>query len=193
MSKGIQRARPALFLDRDGVINVDHGYVGRVEDFIFVDGIFELVRQARALGFVPVVVTNQSGIARGFYTEADFESLTAWMLRRFEAEGASIERVYYCPSLEDAPLERYRHADLRRKPGPGMLLDAIAELGLDASRSAMIGDKWSDALAAHAAGVPHVALVGDDLGAVPASAPAVTQCVSIAEATDWLKTLARQA
>ncbi|MGE3307713.1 MAG: D-glycero-alpha-D-manno-heptose-1,7-bisphosphate 7-phosphatase [Rhizobiaceae bacterium] len=184
--------RPALFLDRDGVINVDHGYVGRIEDFSFIVGIFELVRNARRLGFVPVVVTNQSGIARGFYTEADFESLTAWMLQRFEAEGAAIERVYYCPNLEQAPLAQYRRADPRRKPGPGMLLDAIAELGLDASRSAMIGDKWSDALAARAAGVPRVALVGADPGAPPENAPQAIRVADLAAAAEWLAALTRQ-
>lgn len=183
--------RPALFLDRDGVINVDRGYVGKIEDFTFIDGIFELVRTARDLGFVPVVVTNQSGIARGFYTEADFESLTGWMLKRFEAEGAPIERVDYCPNLQDAPLAQYRRADPRRKPGPGMLLDAVAELGLDASRSAMIGDKWSDALAAHAAGVPHVALVGGDPGAAPENGPEVTRVADLAAAAMWVASLTR--
>ena len=178
--------RKALFLDRDGVINVDRGYVHRIEDFVFVDGIFELVRTARRLGLAPVVVTNQSGIARGLYDEAVFQTLTAWMLERFAAERAPIERVYFCPTHPQAIIERYRRADPRRKPGPGMLLDAVAELGLDASSSAMIGDHWSDALAAAAAGVKRIALVGPESDG-PAGAPAVTQVADLTAAKGWLE------
>lgn len=155
------RRRRALFLDRDGVINVDRGYVARIQDFQFVDGIFDLVRAARARGLVPVVVTNQSGIARGYYTEADYHRLTDFMRHRFAEEGAPLERVYFCPYHPDAELERYRRVHPDRKPGPGMLLTAAAELGLDLAGSVMIGDQRKDAAAARAAGVGHIALVGD--------------------------------
>jgi D-glycero-D-manno-heptose 1,7-bisphosphate phosphatase len=177
--------RKALFLDRDGIINVDRGYVGRIEDFEFVDGIFDLVRKARALGYVPVVVTNQSGIARGYFDEAAFHGLTAFMLDRFAEEGAPIERVYFCPTHPEAAVARYRREDPRRKPAPGMLLDAIAELGIEPARSVMIGDQWSDALAAQAAGVGRIALVGKRDAAQPGVE--VAQLADLGEATHWLE------
>lgn len=180
----------ALFLDRDGVINVDHGYVGRVDDFDFIDGVFDVVRAARSLGFVPIVATNQSGIGRGYFSEADFEALTSHMLARFMAEGAPLEKVYVCPSHPEATIERHRLDDPRRKPGPGMLLDAIRDLDLDASRSAMLGDQWSDALAAHAAGVRSIALVGEPKLRAPAHLPAVVRLAEVRDAVGWLERLA---
>lgn len=145
---------PALFLDRDGVINVDHGYVHRIEDFEFVPGIFALCRTARSLGYKLVVVTNQAGIGRGLYTEDDFHRLTAWMRERFEEEGAPIDAVYFCPTHPAAAIERYRVESEMRKPGPGMLLQAARELGIDLTRSVMVGDTQSDMAAALGAGVP---------------------------------------
>lgn len=144
---------PALLLDRDGVINVDHAYVHRVAEFEFVPGIFELVRTAHALGWPAVVVTNQAGIGRGLYGEAEFEALTRWMCARFAAEGAPIARVYHCPSHPTAALGAYRVDSPMRKPGPGMLLQARDELGLDLLRSVLVGDKASDIQAGQAAGV----------------------------------------
>lgn len=136
--------RRALFLDRDGVVNEDLGYVHRIEDFHFRPGIFELCRAARTRGMALVVVTNQSGIGRGMYSEEDFAALTAWMCARFTAEGAPLDRVEHCPDV--APSRR-------RKPGPGMILDAAAALGLDLAGSVMVGDRASDMAAAEAAGV----------------------------------------
>lgn len=144
----------ALFLDRDGVVNVDHGYVHTVERFDFVDGIFDLCRTAVAYGWVPVVVTNQAGIGRGYYSEAEFETLTRWMRARFEAEGAPIAAVYHCPYHPEHGVGRYRLDSFDRKPQPGMLLRAREELGLDLAASMMIGDTASDMLAARRAGVP---------------------------------------
>ncbi|MDX9741454.1 MAG: D-glycero-beta-D-manno-heptose 1,7-bisphosphate 7-phosphatase [Gammaproteobacteria bacterium] len=143
----------ALFLDRDGVINVEKDYVHRIEDFEFVDGIFELCREARGRGYELVVVTNQSGIGRGYYSEADFQALTAWMQDRFAGEGATIAAVYHCPYHPAAGVGEYRKDSFDRKPKPGMLLRAAEDLGLDLSASLMVGDRISDMQAASAAGV----------------------------------------
>ena len=144
---------PALFLDRDGVINVDHGYVHRTDQFDFMPGIFDLVRAARHHGLRVVVVTNQSGIGRGLYTEDDFARLTAWMLERFAEQGAAIDRVEHCPSHPTHGLGAHRVNSPRRKPGPGMLMAARDALQLDMPGSLMLGDKHDDLLAGHAAGV----------------------------------------
>lgn len=145
--------RRALFLDRDGVINVNHGYVHRSEDFDFIEGIFDLCRQAHAQGWLIIVVTNQAGIARGLYTEEDFDHLTRWMCARFEAEGAPITAVYYCPTHPTAGQGAYRRESFRRKPNPGMLLEAAQEHGIDLQASILVGDKGSDIQAGRAAGV----------------------------------------
>lgn len=145
-------SRRALFLDRDGVINVDHGYVFRIADFEPVDGVFEALRTAVAHGWAPVVVTNQSGIGRGYFTQAAYDALEAHMRRLFAAERVDLLAVYHCPHAPDA--------DCRcRKPAPGMILRAAREHGIDLARSAMIGDKPSDAEAARAAGVGRIELV----------------------------------
>ena len=143
----------ALFLDRDGVINVDTGYVHRPEDCVFVSGIFELVRRANAAGMLVFVVTNQAGIGRGYYDEAQFQAFTAWMLQRFEEQGARIARVYHCPHHPSSGLGDYLLACKCRKPAPGMLLAARDAYGLDMGRSAMVGDTAKDMQAAAAAGI----------------------------------------
>ena len=151
-------ATPALFLDRDGVINVDHGYVYRIEDFEFIPGIFELCRNAKVKGNKLVVVTNQAGIARGLYSEAQFHALTDWMKQRFVEEGAPLDGVYFCPTHPSAGLGAYRVDTEFRKPGPGMLLQAARELNIDLPRSTIIGDKVSDMQAGAAAGVERLFL-----------------------------------
>jgi D-glycero-D-manno-heptose 1,7-bisphosphate phosphatase len=182
--------RKALFLDRDGVINTDRGYVHRIEDFQLIDGIFDLVRTARELGYAPIVVTNQSGIGRGYYTAADFEIVTKFMLERFVAEDAPIERVYHCPYHPDAVDPEYRADHPDRKPGPGMLLSAARDLDLDLAASAMIGDKASDVGAAKAAGVPRIALLNSPDADLFVDDPRVTPIASLAEAEAWLTGLA---
>lgn len=144
---------PALFLDRDGVINVDHGYVHRQADFEFLPGIFDLVRCARSLGMVTVVITNQAGIGRGLYTESDFAGLTAWMCEQFARQSAPIARVYFCPTHPSAGLDHYRVDSPMRKPNPGMVLAAKRDLALDLSGSVLLGDKPTDLQAGLAAGV----------------------------------------
>ena len=143
----------ALFLDRDGVINVEKHYVHRIEDFEFVDGIFDMCRCAQELGFKLVVITNQAGIARGYYTVADYERLTEWMLERFASHGIQIHRVYYCPYHPTAGIGDYRRVSFDRKPNPGMILRAKEDLNLDLSASVLVGDKDSDLQAGEAAGI----------------------------------------
>ncbi|WP_042262215.1 D-glycero-beta-D-manno-heptose 1,7-bisphosphate 7-phosphatase [Paraburkholderia heleia] len=143
----------ALFLDRDGVVNVDIGYLHRAEDCVFVPGIFELVREAREAGYDVFVVTNQAGIARGYYSEETFAVFTKWMLEQFAAQGAPITQVYYCPHHPTAGIGQYGVVCDCRKPAPGMLLKAAREHGIDLSRSVMVGDAITDMEAARAAGV----------------------------------------
>lgn len=183
--------RRALFLDRDGVINVNHGYVHRREDFDFLPGIFDLVRTARARGLLPVVVTNQAGIARGYYDEPSFHALTVWMLQQFANAGAALERVYYCPYHPTAGQGAYRREHIDRKPGPGMLLRARDELGIDLPGSVLLGDKVSDILAGRAAGVELNLLLraGPDADD-PAEPPAGTvQVATLADARALIERL----
>jgi D-glycero-D-manno-heptose 1,7-bisphosphate phosphatase len=146
--------RGALFLDRDGVINVDHGYVHRVDRFEFVPGIFDLVRfWATELEQPVVVATNQSGIGRGYFDERTYADLTRWMCERFAAEHAPIARVYHCPYHPQHGIGEYRRDHPWRKPNPGMFLQAASDLDLDLAQSALVGDRMSDIAAAVAAGI----------------------------------------
>ncbi len=146
-------ARPALFLDRDGVINVDHAYVHRKEDVDFVDGIFDLCIAAKRRGYLVIVVTNQAGIGRGYYTEHDFHVLTDWMKAQFRQRGADIDAVYFSPYHPEHGIGAYRKDADCRKPRPGMLLRAAREFGIDVSRSVLVGDNDTDVQAGMAAGV----------------------------------------
>jgi D-glycero-D-manno-heptose 1,7-bisphosphate phosphatase len=143
----------ALFLDRDGVINIEGCYVHSREDFCFLDGIFELCMEVQNLGYLLVVVTNQSGIARAYYAESDFLELTEWMIHEFARRGIQIARVYYCPFHPVMGVGRYKFDSPDRKPKPGMLQRAQRELDLNMESSVLIGDKLCDMDAAEAAGV----------------------------------------
>ncbi len=143
----------ALFLDRDGVINVDHGYVHTPENFQFIEGVFDLVAAANRSGYLVVVVTNQAGIGRGYYSEAQFHELTHWMRGRFAEHGGQIDGVYFCPYHPEHGIGPYRRESELRKPAPGMLLQAQSELGIDLEQSILIGDKLSDMAAGRSAGV----------------------------------------
>jgi D-glycero-D-manno-heptose 1,7-bisphosphate phosphatase len=145
--------RPALFLDRDGVVNVDHDYVYRPEDFEFIEGIFNLSRAAQRQGYLLIVITNQAGIGRGYYSEADFEALTAWMIERFNEEGVGIDGVYHCPFHPEHGIGPYKADVPCRKPNPGMILQAATEHGIDLAHSVLVGDKVTDIEAGLAAGV----------------------------------------
>lgn len=143
----------ALFLDRDGVINVEQHYIHSREEFRFQDGIFELCQAAQDLGYVLVVVTNQSGIGRAYFTESEFIELTEWMIHEFAQREIQIARVYYCPYHPIHGVGEYKYDSPDRKPKPGMLLRARADLNLDLSSSILVGDKLSDINAAKAAGI----------------------------------------
>jgi D-glycero-D-manno-heptose 1,7-bisphosphate phosphatase len=160
----------AAFLDRDGVINLDRDYVHRQEDFVFVPGVLEAARKLHELGFALVVITNQSGIGRGLYTEAQFLQLTEWMREQFKAAGAPLAGVYYCPHHPTEALDPYRIVCDCRKPAPGLFLRAARELGIDLSASVMFGDRASDLDAARGAGVPLLVLLGTDAAHAPAQA-----------------------
>jgi D-glycero-D-manno-heptose 1,7-bisphosphate phosphatase len=171
MTDAAATRRAAAFLDRDGVINVDRGYVFRREDFEFVPGVLEGVRRLVELGYAPVVVTNQSGIGRGLYSEADFRALTAWMANAFAAADAPLAGVYFCPHHLDEATGPYRIACDCRKPAPGMLLRAAEELRLDLAASVMFGDRASDLEAAQSAGLLHRVLLATDGRGQPADVP----------------------
>lgn len=143
----------ALFLDRDGVININHGYVHTKDCFDFVDGIFDLVRTARAAGYLVLVVTNQAGIGRGYYSEHDFHVLTEWMCQQFEMQEATIHKVYFSPYHPTAGIGAYCQDDDTRKPRPGMILKAQQEFHLSLANSILVGDMPSDIQAGIAAGV----------------------------------------
>ena len=143
----------ALFLDRDGIINLDHGYVHRKENFEFVPGIFDLCRAARSIGLRIIVVTNQAGIGRGIFTEREFAELTEWMKQRFAEENAPIFDVYYCPTHSEHGIGEFQVESHDRKPNPGMFLRAQREHDIDLEKSIMIGDKASDLVAAFNAGI----------------------------------------
>ncbi|MCK9395023.1 MAG: HAD family hydrolase [Methylobacter sp.] len=151
--------RPALFLDRDGVINVETNYVYRIDDFVFIDGIFDLCRSAVAAGMAIVVVTNQAGIGRGYYTEAQFQVLSEWMCGRFAEEGIAIDGVYFCPYHAEHGIGKYKAESFDRKPNPGMILRARDELGLLLEDSILVGDKASDIAAARAANLGRAVLM----------------------------------
>jgi len=150
---------PGLILDRDGVINHDTGFLHRIEECRFVDGIFELAAAFRDRGFRLAIVTNQSGIGRGYFEAADFRRLMAWMLARFRDHGIVIEGVYHAPDHPTEGIGQHRRDTPWRKPGPGMLVQAIADLDLDPQRSWAIGDRPGDMAAAAAAGIGHRVLL----------------------------------
>jgi D-glycero-D-manno-heptose 1,7-bisphosphate phosphatase len=142
----------AAFFDRDGIINIDHGYTYKIEDFTFCDGIFELMHTFEENGYILFIVTNQSGIGRGYYTKENFETLTAWMLEKFSKKGIRIEKVYFCPH---APEENCTC----RKPQIGMFEQALNEFEIDMQNSWMIGDKLSDVQAGKNAGILNTVFV----------------------------------
>ena len=155
-----QQQGRALFLDRDGVINEEIGYLVLPEHARFVRGVFDLCRAAKGLGYRLIVVTNQAGIARGRYTEDDFHALMDWMRGEFERQGCPLDAVYFCPVHPVHGVGEYKRDSIDRKPGPGMLLRAAAEFGLDLGRSVFIGDRCTDVAAGNAAGLGKMFLLG---------------------------------
>jgi D-glycero-D-manno-heptose 1,7-bisphosphate phosphatase len=178
----IQRA---LFLDRDGVINHEIGYLHRAEEVVFVDGIFSLCRTAMALGYRIIVVTNQAGIARGYYSVAQFDGLMDWMRMQLRTEHVELDAVYYCPYHPEHGIGAYRRDHIDRKPAPGMLLRGAAEFGIDLAHSVMVGDRCSDIAAANTAGLRQAFLIA---GTEDASCEGnYLPIAKLAEAEAWLK------
>lgn len=147
----------ALFLDRDGVVNVEKNYLHKIEDFELMEGIIDVCRHYEANGYLIIIVTNQSGISRGFYTEDDFKRLSEWMVEYFKAQGVTITRIYHCPHHENIDGQ----CDCR-KPEPGMFLEAQRDFDIDMENSVMIGDNERDIEAAMRAGVTTNILLSHD-------------------------------
>jgi D,D-heptose 1,7-bisphosphate phosphatase len=159
--------RPAAFFDRDGVFNVDAGYTHRVEDIVWIPGGPQAVRRLNDLGYLVILVTNQSGIGRGYYDEAAMHAVHDALRAHLAEAGGHIDAIYFAPHHEDALEDRYRHPDHPdRKPNPGMLLRAMADFPIDREGSFLIGDKQSDVEAARRAGVRGYLFDGGDLGAM---------------------------
>jgi D-glycero-D-manno-heptose 1,7-bisphosphate phosphatase len=167
-------ARNAAFVDRDGVLNEDHGYVGRIEDFRWLPGAIAALERLQATGWALVVITNQSGIARGFYSEADFERLCDHMRAELAAHGVTLSAIEHCPHLPDATVATYRRDCDCRKPAPGMILRAARALDIDLAASWLFGDKPSDIAAGRAAGVGRCWLIGDNAAASGADGAAAS-------------------
>lgn len=159
----LQGCRPALFLDRDGVINLDHGYVGSAEQFEWTPGAVALIRHANAMGWYVFVVTNQAGVARGLFAETDVRRLHKWISTQLREQGASIDDFRYCPFHPDGVVEAYRRLHPWRKPAPGMLEDLMTHWSVNRSGSLLIGDQPTDLAAAEAANISAVQFLGGDL------------------------------
>lgn len=157
------RRRPAAFLDRDGVLNVDLHYVHRPEQVEWIPGAIDCVRRLNDLGYRVVVVTNQAGVAHGYYGEDSVHALHAWMSDQLAAQGAFVDAFYHSPHHPEARVEKFRRNHVDRKPGPGMILRALSDLDIDKSRSFLIGDKESDIAAAQGAGIPGFLFTGGNL------------------------------
>ncbi|WP_213284841.1 HAD-IIIA family hydrolase [Bradyrhizobium sp. sGM-13] len=155
--------RPAVFFDRDGVLNEDHGYVYEISKLKWIDGAREAVKAANDAGYLVFVITNQSGVARGLYDEHHVQALHEWMAGDLAKIGAHIDAFEYCPYHPDAVIERYRKVSHRRKPAPGMITDLLERFPVDINRSILVGDKPTDLEAARAAGVQGILFSGGNL------------------------------
>ncbi len=147
------RQRPALFLDRDGILNVDKGYVARIEDVQWIDGAVECIAAFKARGWFVFIVTNQTGIAFDLYTEADMHAVHEFMLKTIQEGGGDIDHIYFCTDHPDGTNPHYARQNFDRKPGPGMLMAAMRDFPVAREKSFLIGDKSTDILAAESAGI----------------------------------------
>lgn len=182
--KAAPQTRRALFLDRDGVVNEEIGYLHRAEEVRFMPGIFSLCRTASALNYRIIVVTNQAGIARGYYSEEDYLLLMDWMREQMRERGVAFDAVYHCPFHPEHGIGEYRREHEDRKPGTGMLRRGAIEFGLDLTQCVLVGDRCSDIVAANVGCLRRAFLVqGTELGKCPGSYESVQ---SLAEVEAWL-------
>ncbi len=183
-------ARKAAFIDRDGVVNRERHHVHRIEDFEFLPGVFDGLRELRRQGFALVVVTNQAGIGRGLYDEAAYQRLSTHMRSELAAAGIELDGVYHCPHHPTAGIGAYRMECDCRKPAPGMLLRAEAELGLALAASVLVGDKRSDIEAGRRAGLRACVLVRSGHAVSAADAAQADACVDdLLAAARWCSSL----
>ena len=152
-----------VFLDRDGVINIDKGYVYQKKDFIFINGVIEALQYLQSLNYELIVVTNQSGIARGFFEEKDFKSLSKYMLETLESSNILIKDIFFCPHLPNAVIKKYDKTCSCRKPKSGMIEDAIKKYNIDRENSILIGDSQRDIEAGKSAKIKSFLFKGDNL------------------------------
>lgn len=174
----MNKVTPALFLDRDGVVNKNHGYVFEISKFEFFPEIFKICSIAMSLKIPIVIITNQSGIERGYFSEEQYQILTRWMISQFKSQGIKIDAVIHAP---EKPESNDDSLSGRRKPSPKMFLEASERFDLDIPSSIMIGDSESDMIAAERAGIEHRILIGGTGGTTVASKCAVDhrQCLEV--------------
>lgn len=177
----------ALFLDRDGVINIEKNYVYKIEEFEFVDGIFETLKIFSSKGYLLIIITNQAGIGRGYYNEEDFNILNNWMLNEFHKNGVNVSKVYYSPYHPEYGIGKYKKNSLCRKPNPGMILAAQKEFNIDLKNSILVGDKESDIETGIRAGVGKLILVRDQCKREEINTKAHLKINSIKDIIDTIK------
>lgn len=176
-----------IFLDRDGVINEDYGYVYKWEDFVFIKGVIEAFKILKKLNYNFIIITNQSGIGRGYFTEKEYLDLTKNYVDFLNKSGIYIEQIYHCPY---APLSQTDNSCFSRKPNPGMILDAIKDHKIDINKSIMVGDKISDMEAAKNAGIKKKFLISEDVKKINALKNLISgNFKSLYELASYLKNL----
>ena len=178
--------QPALFLDRDGVVNHEIGYLYKPEQVVFMAGVFDLCRYAQQQRYKLIIITNQSGIARQLYSEADFHSLMKWMMEEFLHANIRIDGYYFCPHHPEFGVGPYRTECADRKPQPGMILQASSDHGINLKQSVLVGDRCSDIQAGAAAGIANLILLRGTEPAGCAEAPSHTVVSDLAEIIPFL-------
>ncbi len=156
--------KKAVFLDRDGTVNIDKGYLYRIEDFVYIDGVEEALRILADLGYLLVVVTNQSGIARGYYTEEDFWKLERWMRQDLAEKGIAVAQTYFCPHHPLGKVKEYAVECSCRKPETGLFWQAQREFGIDMGNSFAVGDRLRDLAICYECGIQGILLGGGEEG-----------------------------
>jgi len=178
----------AVFLDRDGVIIEDAGYVGEIERVKFIPGAGQAIRLLNENGFKVIIITNQAGVARGYFSEEAVEEINTYVQETLAKEGALIDKTYYCPHHKEGVIEEYRKDCYYRKPSPGMIEEAVRDFHIDLKRSFLIGDKGSDIEAGRRAGCKTILLAGENTQESAAGSEVVSDYTAsnLFEAVKWL-------